>query len=50
MVIFVALSALFQSLSLDVWRLIGPYGAALTAVAFVAIVATCCGKAEGVGP
>lgn len=50
MIIFLAISITFQSLSVNVWRIIGPYGAALTSVAFIAIVSVCCGKAGGVGP
>lgn len=50
MIIFLMLLAVFQSQSVNVWRIIGPYGAVLTGLAFVAMVATCCGKAGGLGP
>lgn len=50
LIIFVVISLTFQALSVNAWRIIGPYGAVLTGVAFIAIVATCCGKAGGLGP
>lgn len=50
LIIFLVLSAVFQSLTVNVWRIIGPYGAVLTGIAFIAIVATCCGKAGGLRP
>lgn len=50
MTIFLVLSVIFYHLPVNTWRLIGPYAAMVTFIAFITILAVCCSKANGVGP
>lgn len=50
LIIFLACSAIFHYSPVNTWRIIGPYAAGITFIAYLAILAVCCGKAKGVGP
>lgn len=50
MVIFLIFSLIFYYLPVNTWRIVGPYAATVTFIAFIAIVAVCCARAGGVGP
>lgn len=50
MCIFLLFSVIFYYLPVNTWRIIGPYAAMVTFIAFITIVAVCCSKAGGVGP
>jgi NCS1 family nucleobase:cation symporter-1 len=50
MLIFLLFSVIFYYLPVNTWRIIGPYAAMVTFIAFITIVAVCCSKAGGVGP
>lgn len=50
MILFLVCSASLNCAPVNTWRIFGPYAAMLTLTAFIAIVAVCCSKADGVGP